>query len=364
MRTLLVSDLHLGTRAATNVLESPTARERLRDAAADADRVVLLGDALELRERPLAEALEAAAPFLEELGDAIGDREIVLVPGNHDHQLAAPILEPRRLKASRPLEPEQVTGPGRTGPLAALARRVGGAKLTLAYPGLWVAPGVYATHGHYLDCHLSLPTFEALAASAMRRLTGAMPAGRLTPDEYETALSPIYAFLFAIAQGRRGPPGAGSNVKVWDRLNGGGRRDLRTRALNGLLVPGTVAVLNRVGLGPFGSDLSGVEVRRASLRAMAEVASRLEIEAEHVIFGHTHRPGPLPGDDIGDWSAPGGPRLVNTGGWVYQPRLLGTRGRQSPYWPGTCVIVEDGRAPIVQRLLDDVLAHELTADRA
>jgi predicted phosphodiesterase len=361
MITLLVSDLHLGTRTGADVLGSPGARQRLVAAVAEVDRLVLLGDAVELRERPLSDALDAAAPVLEELGDAIGDGEIVLVPGNHDHQLAAPILEPRRLKPSGPLGPEQMAGPGRAGALAALARRVGGAKLTLAYPGLWVAPGVYATHGHYLDCHLSLPTFEAMAASAMRRLTGAMPPGRLTPDEYETALAPIYAFVFALAQGLRGaPPGAGTAVTVWNRLNGGGRSGLGRRAANGLVVPGAVALLNLAGFGPFGSDLSGAEVRRAGLRAMAEVVSRLGIEAEHVIFGHTHRPGPLPGDE--DWSVAGGPRLVNAGAWVYDSRLLGT-GRESPYWPGTCVIVEDGRAPIVRRLLHDVPAHELTADR-
>src|SRR4051794_8492459 len=141
MNTLLVSDLHLGTRTGADVLGSPGARERLVAAAGEVDRLVLLGDAVELRERPLADALEAAAPVLGELGDAIGDGEIVLVPGNHDHQLAAPILEPRRLGPSGPLGPEQMAGPGHGGPLAALARRVGGAKLTLAYPGLWVAPG-------------------------------------------------------------------------------------------------------------------------------------------------------------------------------------------------------------------------------
>src|SRR4051794_4616576 len=138
MRTLLVSDLHLSTRSGVPVLESPAARAPLVEAAARADRVVLLGDAIELRDRPLADAFEAAAPLLEELGEAVGDREIVLVPGTPAHQLAAPILEPRGLKPARPLGLEQTAEPGGSGPVAALARRVGPASLTVAYPGLWV----------------------------------------------------------------------------------------------------------------------------------------------------------------------------------------------------------------------------------
>ena len=35
---------------------------------------------------------------------------------------------------------------------------------TSPIPGLWPADGVYATHGHYLDRHLTVPSFERLAA--------------------------------------------------------------------------------------------------------------------------------------------------------------------------------------------------------
>ena len=60
MRTAVVSDLHLGALGGADVTRDPTVRERLVDALAGHDRVVLLGDALELRERPLAQALEVA----------------------------------------------------------------------------------------------------------------------------------------------------------------------------------------------------------------------------------------------------------------------------------------------------------------
>ena len=54
------------------------------------DRLVLLGDVLELRQGPLREALSAAEPVLREIGAALGPTsEAVIVPGNHDYHLAA-----------------------------------------------------------------------------------------------------------------------------------------------------------------------------------------------------------------------------------------------------------------------------------
>ena len=73
---------------------------------------------------------------------------------------------------------------------------------------------------------------------------------------------------------------------------------------------------------------------------MAEVARRLGIDAGHVIFGHTHRPGPLAGDDPAEWG-----RLINTGSWNYTPVFLTATPGESPYWPGTCVLVEPSGSP-------------------
>ncbi len=47
-----------------------------------------------------------------------------------------------------------------------------------AYPGLWVREDVYATHGHYLDCHLTIPTLERLGIGAMGRVMR-RPAARV-----------------------------------------------------------------------------------------------------------------------------------------------------------------------------------------
>ncbi|MCW3024519.1 MAG: hypothetical protein JWR30_3841, partial [Conexibacter sp.] len=56
MRSLVVSDLHLGGRTGVDVLRDAGARAPLLAEVASADRLVLLGDTLELRHGPAREA--------------------------------------------------------------------------------------------------------------------------------------------------------------------------------------------------------------------------------------------------------------------------------------------------------------------
>src|SRR5690606_18979367 len=100
MRTAIVSDLHLGAGNDSDLLRRPDVRRVLVEAVRGCDRLVLLGDVVELRDRPLAEALRLAAEPLRELADAVG--ELVLVPGNHDHRLVSGWLEQRALRSQRP----------------------------------------------------------------------------------------------------------------------------------------------------------------------------------------------------------------------------------------------------------------------
>jgi predicted phosphodiesterase len=355
MTTAVVSDLHLGTRSHQYVLNDPAARETLAKAVSGADRLVLLGDSLELRESPLADAIDAALPTFELLGQAMEGREVVLVAGNHDHQLAAPLLDDLRAKdslASLGLE-RTMKAPAR-GAVGRIRKALGKAALSLAYPGVWVRDDVYATHGHYLDCHNTVPTLECLSIAATIRAIGGLPAGRRTPADYEKAVSPTYALTYTVAQAP-GPAArliAGrTSLEMWKRLNGArsGRSRLAARALSRVVFPGAVAAINRAGLGPFGTDLSGDSLRRAGLRGMAATIESLGIEADHVIFGHTHRSGPHPGDE--GWDLPDGTRLINSGSWIYEPAFLGSEPKQSPYWPGNCVWVEDSGAPELRRLI-------------
>ena len=216
---------------------------------------------------------------------------------------------------------------------------------------------MYATHGHYLDLHLTVPRVECVIASAIARVTAAsaQPPG---PDAYEAALAPIYAFAYSVVQGA---PGAsisqGNNLsrRVWSSSNPGGRRrSLSGLALGRVLIPGAVAAMNRLGLGPFGADISAHELRRAGLRAMGDVVSRLGVQdARHVIFGHTHRAGPLPGEVEGWWLT-GGARLTNTGSWLYEHVFVGGDGPENPYWPGRVAWLGDDGPPRLQDVLSDV----------
>jgi hypothetical protein len=111
-----------------------------------------------------------------------------------------------------------------------------------------------------------------------------------------------------------------------------------------------VAALNGLGLGPFRATLTGEELRRAGLLAMGRVAEVLAPGAEHVISGHTHRPGPLPGDEQAEWTTLSGTRLWNTGSWLYEGAFI-TAGSESPYWPGTVLTLEDSGPPRLENAL-------------
>lgn len=352
-KTVVISDLHLGAATGNDLMRAPAFRERLIPELEGADRVVLLGDIVELRDRPISEALAVAEPFFALLGDEVPGAELVLVPGNHDHHLFSSWSESRRLhRESGPMGLEQ-RAKARSGPLGVLAKQVPGCDLYLSYPGLWLADGVYATHGHYLDLHLTVPTFERLGAGVVERVIGALPEDSRSPDDYERVLAPLYAFLFSLAQsGGTAVAGPGPSARVWAALAGGqsAARKVRGLLLGSVALPGAIAVANRLGIGRFNPDISLSEISRATIAAMIEAVERLEIDAETVIFGHTHRRGPLPGES--QWRAKTGASLINTGSWVYSPGLLGSTSADSPYWPGTIAVIE-GTEVELRHLLDD-----------
>ena len=346
MATLVISDLHLGLGGGGDLLREERHHGALLDALDGVERLVLLGDAVELREIPGRQAADVIAPLLRAAAERV--EEILIVPGNHDHAFVGAWLEARLAEPDpAPLGPEQRIAPADAGPLAAalepLARP---ARLSFAYPGVWLRPDVYALHGSYSDLHVTIPKFECLAAHAMARFVSPIPE-RATPDDYEACLAPLYAWIHAVVQ--RVPVAemhreGGFSARAWVRLERGRRRDPRALAMRGGFA-GAVAMLNRAGLGPLQRDVSGPAMRRAYLEAIREVVRRLGIGAEHVIWGHSHRPGPLPGDDPAEWRG-----IHNTGSWVLQRHFL--RTPDSPYRPGTAVLVPDAGPPVVRRLLE------------
>ena len=368
MITAIVSDLHLGLGSGADLLRQEGFRARLLEALDGVDRLVLLGDVLELRDRPLPWVLETAAPAIAALGEAMAGGEVIIVPGNHDHHFIEPWLERRRLEVGVPLELEHIGQPEGHA-FEALCSHLAPAPVRFAYPGLWIREDVYATHGHYLDRHLTVPTIERLGVAAVERVLG-MPGGGPDPlvppdqhppaeiDEYERIQTPVYAFLFWLAQAStdKGRSAASPSIRIWQMLGGGETRSARVRSwlVGSVAIPGAVGVANRLGLGPVRSDLSAGAIGRAGFEAMADAAQSLGIEAKHIVFGHTHRRG---GPDRGR-----GTTLWNTGSWVHAPALLGATAAVSPYWPGTLCVVGDEGEPELRHLLDDLSLEDLASE--
>lgn len=339
------------------MLDDERVRATLEAAVADSERLVLLGDTVELRARPWREVLRAATPTLQALGEALpAGGSIVLVAGNHDHGLLAPALA-RRAVAEPPPPPlgsETEIEPLAGEPLARVCAALGADRVRVRYPGVWLTDDVYATHGHHLDRHTTVPMLERLAIGAVASRAAEPDGGPACAEDYEAVLGPVYAWLdtYAATSARIRH---GTSVAAWRALRpaepgAGPYQRLRQGALRAAFA-GAVAALHRAGIGPLRSDISSDALRHSALTAFGEVLVRLRIDARFVIFGHTHRAGPLPGDEPAPWRTATGVQLCNCGCWMREETLAGD-DRRSPYRPGFCVLLHDGREPELVNLLD------------
>jgi UDP-2,3-diacylglucosamine pyrophosphatase LpxH len=340
VRTLVVSDLHLGARLRRDVLRRPVALEALLDALDGVERLVLLGDILELLEGRPRRAMEVAEPVLGAIGSRLGsEREVIVVPGNHDAALVRPWLHARGFS----LAVDTSVPSDATPMLARVASWLRPARVRLHYPGVWLSERVWASHGHYLDRHL-LP--EA-AFGIARGLLGRLPRDGAAPLDYEEAGGPSLTRVEAL-------------LTRWLPLPLAALADDVAELLRAATMPGIERRLLSRRIAPLTARLLGAQMRRAAIPALARVAHRLGVDADWVVFGHVHRCGPLAGDDPQGWRGPGGrPRIANSGSWVYEPLLVHRASPPHPYWPGGAVLLEDGREPRVIGLLDHLDAAAL-----
>jgi UDP-2,3-diacylglucosamine pyrophosphatase LpxH len=333
LRTLVISDLHLGNRAHHDVLGSPAPLARLLEALDDIDRLVLLGDLAELITRSPRRSLAAAEPVLRALGRHMGSgREVIVVPGNHD----APLIRAWARAQGPRLSIDSVVEPHATRALAHVVSWLGPARVRVHYPGVWLGKRIWATHGHYLDHHL-VP--ESPIGMPRGRLQG-KPRSPALPFDYE-----------------RG------------RIRSHHSRDsLLTRALQRPLTTLSRAamlrnlphILMHARLAPLTAAMADVQMRHAAIPALARVLARLGVDADWVVFGHVHRLGPLAEDRQGHWRAGGGgPQLLNSGSWLDEPLLIERASPPHPYWPGGAVLIEPGSEPRALGLLDELTAGEL-----
>jgi predicted phosphodiesterase len=333
VRTLVVSDLHLGARLRRDVLRRAEALEALLGALEDVDRLVLLGDVVELLEGRPARAMEVAEPVLRAVGARLGGgREVIVVPGNHDAALVRSWL---RAQGGSPAVDAAIPCDA-TPLLARVASWLGPAAVRVHYPGVWLAERVWATHGHYLDRHLLPESAYGIA----RGLLGGLPRDGAKPVDYERAGGPSLTRLEAL-------------LTRWLPRPLAALLDDVAEFLRAATMPGIPRRLLSHRIAPLAAMLLGAQMRRASIPALARVVHRLGLDADWVIFGHVHRCGPLAGDDPQRWRGPGGrPRIANTGCWVYEPLLVHRAAPPHPYWPGSAILLEEGREPQAVGLLD------------
>jgi predicted phosphodiesterase len=336
-RTLVISDLHIGARRRSSVIEHPAPLERLLGALDGIERLVLLGDLVELLETRPQRALESALPVLRALGARLGsEREVVIVPGNHDRTLVRRWIRTTgaelRVQTAVPVEASPILG--------RIVAALRPARVAVSYPGVWLGDRVWATHGHYLDRHL----WPVSAYGMVRGGRHGVRSEPASPWDYERSgrvhLSPVVRWL------------PDPLAALFDDLAELGRASTMPRLVHRSVL--------RPGLAPLTARLLGTQMRRHSLPALARVVRDLRVGADAVIFGHVHRVGPLAGDDLAQWRDPSGSaRLLNTGSWLYEPLLVHRVSPPHPYWPGGAVLVGDGE-PRALGLLDDLTVAELT----
>jgi UDP-2,3-diacylglucosamine pyrophosphatase LpxH len=336
VRTLVISDLHLGSRARHDVLRLPTALSRLLDALDGVQRLVLLGDTLELATRNPRRVAGVAEPILRSVGERLGSgREVIVVPGNHDAPLARAwaLAQGARLAPSTPVDPHASRA------LERLLSWLAPARTSVSYPGVWLDDRVWATHGHYLDKHLVPESSFGILRGRPRGATVATAR----PIDYEHQPR-------RRRRSRESLPERLMSRPVATILEGTGE------LIRVLAVPRIPHLLLNRGLAPVTATLIDAQMRHASVPAMARVVRRLGIDADWVLFGHVHRRGPI-GDER--WPAMPGPRFVNTGSWLYEPLLVDRAVPPHPYWPGGAVLLDAGQPPRSVGLLDELGAAEL-----
>ena len=276
----MISDLHIGASSGADLLRRPELREPLAEAVRDVDRLVVLGDGLELRDGPHRDALAVAGPFFEDMGRALGpDGELLVTAGNHDHGLVAGWIDGRlMIEPSGFLGLEQRIEPREAGVLAARARRACRARARAGR-----LPGRLAARRRLRDPRplLRPARHDPDVRAAGRRRDGALggvaarragDAGRLRGRA--VAALRVDARAHPAVRARDGQRGRAARRRApgWRSaaaVAGCGRAPSRCGA--GFAV--AVAAINRLGIGPVERDLSGAGLRRGYLRGLRRDAA-------------------------------------------------------------------------------------------
>jgi len=327
VRTLVISDLHLGQGGGTSVLTRRRPMAALARALDQHDRLVLLGDIVEMQEAHPEYSMGVAEPVLRAIAERLGpEKELVLVAGNHDHELVRGWVAAQ----GGDLALENEVPADASAALARVCSYLSATQVSVQYPALWLAPGVWATHGHYMANYLRPVGSWGFHLRRRSEPRPATPAGleQVTPARLEYAPPPHTPHM------RDGLP--------------------PQRWIDQHIPP---------GLSPLSSRLLGHQMLRHSLPAFGASVRALGVQADWVVFGHVHRRGPRERDRAERWRvAASGPRLMNTGSWRYEPVVSHGMDSRSWYWPGGAVSVGEDGVPRCLGLLDGLSEAELLTD--
>ena len=354
----MISDLHLGAQHGRRPAAPPrAARAADGRASRGVDRLVILGDGARAAPRAAPRrARPSPARSSRSSGEALGPTASwSCTAGNHDHGARGGVdRRPAHDRAVRVLGLEQRIEPREAGrsprALAERARRRRGVEV--AYPGVWLRDDVYAIHGHYLDLHATVPTFERLAAGAMARWVGRCPSAAPRPTTTRRCSrrctrgctrSPSAPSDALAAPGRARRP------RAWVALGGRGRRPAAAAraALRRRLPRRRSRRSTRSASARSSADLTGAGAAARQLRGMGEVlAPPRRRRAPHVDL-RPHAPlRPV----AGRRRSPSGRRAPAAGSttpasWVYEPHFLARRPTGRPTGRGRAVVVEDDGPP-------------------
>ena len=238
-------------------------------------------------------------------------RRVVLVPGNHDHQLIGSVARaPAAARdaaaagaraadraAARPRRWPRRSWPAGSAP-APLERRLSGgvaARRRLRDPRPLPRPP------------RDVPAFERIGARSIerfvaRRRPAAARRRRLRGGPRARSTRCCTSVAQSVA-GRRRRTGRARRRRRGKALAGRRRTPARpARSSRASPIPAAIGADQRAS----GSDRCAPSSRapRCAGRACgrsARCCAGSTCEREHVVFGHTHRPGPWPGDDPGEW---------------------------------------------------------------
>lgn len=390
MATAILSDLHLGAAHGDDLLRYPYFCARLREQLDGIEHIVLLGDILDLRFQQLEEALQTSRPFFDMLGDVLRSAStprVTYIPGNHDYHYAVRLMEGAREQAILTDETfalKQLVAPPDFFLSRQLARMIGRdvpVRVVYFYDTLESSQGtIFLTHGHYLDLHIdSGPARLLNLAQSVLAAAGQGPES-ITPDLYEGLLRPQYELLHWIGQS---PAGGELQSRIYERLRGGAPPETRFSSLRQRALRRAASAAGTVGLALAESIANRLFKERLSLTSLAREAQveetirafSLSLEAlqsylpegvRYVVFGHTHRPGPLEGIDAAErWmvNMRGQPTMVlNSGSWLYD----GGKARRPDYrpqrWPGSFILIPDQGPPRVVEVLAEMTREQMEAE--